>query len=121
MKNNFKQNKIDAIKQSITMWEYIKDNGCTYKSEYFTLNDITSVPNNFCYLCDFCYSCDICETSCSDCINWNKENSEYWVNCCNEKSAYYLYTGEKGVDAYEIAPDMLKVLKRELKRLTGKE
>ena len=114
MKNINKQDKIDAIKKSITMWEYIKDNCCKYKSEYFALNDITLVPTNFCYLCD------ICETSCNDCINWNKENSKYWVDCCNEKSAYYLYTGDSDVGAYEIAPEMLKVLKRELQRITNK-
>lgn len=111
MENNFKQNKINAIKKSIEMWEYIKNNRCCDKLDYFTENSIEEVPLYNCYLCE---SIDCC----ADCINWNVANKYYRVSCGNENSPYYSYILGHNY-AYEIAPDMLEILKRELKFLIG--
>lgn len=108
------KNFINAIKASITMWEYIQNNKCRDKMEYFYDNNITSVPLSACYLCH------ITGQNCYYCINWNKENPNDRVHCCNVKSPYYKYNAEIS-SAYKIAPEMLTVLKRELKRVTGKE
>lgn len=114
--------KVEAIEKSITMWKHIKDNRLKSKGEYFSILD-NNRPYADCYLCEYCKS-NIYFSDCDKCINWDKNNNQNsQIHCIFNKSPYYEYYmsvtryTSKRVYAYEIAEDMLKVLRREL----GKE
>lgn len=111
--NNITQTKINAIEKSIEMWEYIQINKCIIKSEYFKAKGINQ------HILGGCYLCEALNGDCFKCINWNlEENTKYKVFCCYPNSPFYKHYRDNK-PAYSIAPDMLKVLKRELKVLTG--
>ena len=105
--------KIEALKKSIQMWIYIRDNKLRYKHMYFYKSDSQYVENG-CYLC--AYTTEKNKNTfrtCDGCINWNKYNDIVVNDCLSKFSPYYDYHNSNKY-AYEIADDMLYVLIREL-------
>ena len=96
----------EALEKSIEMWQYIKDNKCMTKGQYFTDNNKSRVDCN-CYLCEYsskgCFQCPV--------KNWSVDG--YSSECCDTGSAYCLYNYNI-TPAYAVADDMLFVLKRAL-------
>ena len=118
--------EIEALEKSIIQWEWLWDNPCRNKYDYFMSNDIDikEVPFWCCYLCEYSYNHDEGELDCSKCPVW-EWSSVYIKNgappCTLESSPYMLWCYSYNIpETKEGSEDMLTLLKKNLERVRNK-
>ena len=71
MKKKMPLTKLDALKKSLEMWEWLAQQPYKSKAQYFYYNNITDIPLCECYMCEWCDITPKSDQHCELCpIDW---------------------------------------------------
>ena len=104
--------KLEALKKAKDMWEWLRDNPEAIKIDYFIDNDISSIPNQKCYLCEYCNDKEYDEDEgeyedlvhCENCpVQWteNPQECSDEIYCCDPGSPYRDWRDAVEIENYQ--------------------